>query len=87
MLAPGAKCITVTPLAAHGGSIPPLVAGPASRVSLDVEPGYGRVRYELDGHPVAIEGRRLEIGRRADYAHLVNSLTTSPASAGCAAAA
>ena len=78
LLAPGAEGITVTPLAAHGGSIPPLVAGPASGVSLDVEPGYGGVRYELDGHPVAIEGRRLEIGRRTDYAHLVRLADDEP---------
>src|SRR6478672_6739952 len=46
ILAPGAEGMVVTPLAAHGGSGPPLVAGSASHLTLTIEPGYGGVRCE-----------------------------------------
>jgi NAD+ kinase len=78
LLAAGVEGITVTPLASHGGSIPPLVAGPASRLTLDVEPGYGGVRYELDGRPAAVEGHELVIGRRPAYASLVRLAEDEP---------
>ena len=78
LLAAGVEGITVTPLAAHGGSIPPLVAGPARRLTLDVEPGYGGVRYELDGRPAAVEGHELVIGRRPAYASLVRLADDEP---------
>ena len=78
LLAGGAEGIAVTPLASHGGSIVPLVAGPASQIGLDVEPGYGGVRYELDGHPAAVEGHELEIARRAEYAQLVRLADDEP---------
>jgi NAD+ kinase len=71
VLAPGADGMAITPLAPHGGSVPPLVAGSASRVSIEVEPGYGGVRYELDGRPVASEAHELEIGISGNYATLV----------------
>jgi NAD+ kinase len=71
VLAPGAAGIVVTPLAAHGGSCPPLVAGSASHVTLTIEPGYGGARCELDGRPTAIEGRLLTVRDHRDYATLV----------------
>jgi NAD+ kinase len=71
ILAPGAEGMAITPLAPHGGSVPPLVAGSASRVSLAVEPGYGGVRYELDGRPAAPDTHEFEIGMSATYATLV----------------
>jgi NAD+ kinase len=71
ILAPGADGMVVTPLAAHGGSSPPLVAGSASHVTLTIEPGYGGVRCELDGRPTAMEGRLLTVRDRRDYATLV----------------
>ena len=78
LLAGGAEGIAVTPLASHGGSIVPLVAGPASRIGLDVEPGYGGVRYELDGRPAPVEGHELDIARRAEYAQLVRLADDEP---------
>jgi NAD+ kinase len=78
LLAAGAEGITVTPLASHGGSIPPLVAGAASRLTLDIEPGYGGVRYELDGRRAAVEGHELVIGRRPAYANLVRLADDEP---------
>jgi NAD+ kinase len=71
VLAPGAEGMAVTPLAPHGGSCPPLVAGPDSRVALTVEPGYGGVRYEVDGQPVAADTNEVEITLRPAYATLV----------------
>jgi NAD+ kinase len=71
ILAPGAEGMAITPLAPHGGSVPPLVAGSASRLSIAVEPGYGGVRYELDGRPTESDVHELEIGISASYATLV----------------
>jgi NAD+ kinase len=71
ILAPGAEGMVVTPLAAHGGSCAPLVAGSASRLTLTIEPGYGGVRCELDGRRTAIEGRLLTVRHQPDYATLV----------------
>jgi len=71
LLAPGAEGMAVTPLAPHGGSVPPLVAGAGSEVALAVEPGFGGVRYEFDGRPVEILGHDLTVGWLPDYATLV----------------
>jgi NAD+ kinase len=71
ILAPGAHGMAVTALADHAGSCPPLVTGSEGRLSLKVEPGYGGVRYELDGHHLAVEGDVLTVRRREDYATLV----------------
>ena len=49
MLAPGASGMVLTPLSPHGGSCPPLVAGPESRVTIRLDPGNGGARVELDG--------------------------------------
>ena len=49
MLAPGASGMVLTPLSPHGGSCPPLVAGPESRVTIVLDPGNGGARVELDG--------------------------------------
>ena len=74
--------MAVTPLAPHGGSCPPLVAGTGSRLTLTVEPGHGGVRHEVDGRPAAIEGRVLDIGWRAGYATLVRLADGEPRLAG-----
>lgn len=71
ILAPGAEGMAITPLAPHGGSVPPLVAGSASRLSIAVEPGYGGVRYEVDGRPTETDVHELEIGMSPGYATLV----------------
>ena len=71
ILAPAVDGIAVTPLATHGGSAPPLVAARTSSVALEVEPGYGGVRYELDGRPVEIAGHALTVVRSETYAAIV----------------
>ena len=82
ILAPGADGMAVTPLAPHGGSCPPLVAGAASTLTLTVEPGHGGVRHEVDGRPAAIAERVLTIEWRARYATLVRLAGDDPRLAG-----
>jgi NAD+ kinase len=67
LLAPGAEGFVVTPLAAHGGSFPPLVVGPRSRVSLTAHAGFGGLRYEVDGRP-ALQADAATVSLHADYA-------------------
>jgi len=75
VLAPGASGLVLTPLAPHGGCCPPVVAGSDSRLAIELFPGHGGARIELDGHiedridPHA--ARRLAIALRPDHATLV----------------
>jgi NAD+ kinase len=78
ILAPGAEGMVVTPLAAHGGSCPPLVAGKESVVTLTVEPRFGGARCELDGRPTAMAEGLLTIRHRPDYAGLVRLAGEEP---------
>jgi NAD+ kinase len=72
ILAPGAEGMSVTPIACHGGSCPPVIAGDGSRVGLAVESGHVSFRYELDGRPASAAGQALTVHHRADYATLVS---------------
>jgi NAD+ kinase len=78
ILAPGALGIVVTPLAQHGGVSPPLVAGPESRLTLSVEPGYGGSRFEIDGQEVGMEGFEVSVSLREEYASLVTLADQEP---------
>jgi NAD+ kinase len=78
LLAPGMEGMAVTPLAPHGGSCPPLVAGRDSELALTVEPGFGGVRYELDGRPAAVEGQELSVRWRPGYATFVRLADDEP---------
>jgi NAD+ kinase len=49
ILAAGTEAIVVTPVAAHGGSTPPIVVGARSAVRVAVEGGFGGARIEFDG--------------------------------------
>jgi NAD+ kinase len=75
IVAPGGSGLVLTPLAPHGGCCPPLVAGKDSRLAIELFPGHGGARIELDGQiqdridPHA--ARRLEIALRPDHATLV----------------
>jgi NAD+ kinase len=75
LLAHGGSGLVFTPLAAHGGSCPPLVAGPGSRLDIDLEPGWGGARIELDGQirgKLEPDGtRKLAVTMREDHATLV----------------
>jgi NAD+ kinase len=71
VLAPGSDAWLVTPLAPHGGCLPPVVVGARSRVTLAVEPGHGGARVELDGHPTGMPAGRFDLALRPDAATLV----------------
>jgi NAD+ kinase len=71
ILAPGADGMAITPLAPHGGSSPPLVTGPDSEVDLELDPGHGGVRHEIDGRLASLDGERLAVRQRPAYAKLV----------------
>ena len=71
LLTPTCDNFAVTPLAAHGGSIPPLVVSGNNEVTLEFEPGYGGMRMEVDGHRVEAGGHTLTVKRRSDYVTLV----------------
>jgi NAD+ kinase len=78
--------MVLTPLAPHGGACPPLVTGPDSELSLAVEPGFGGVRYEVDGRREPIEchreqtedSRDLAVRRAPTYAALVTFAGDEP---------
>jgi NAD+ kinase len=78
LLAPGAEGIVVTPLAAHGGAAPPLVAAADSRVRLSVQPGYGGSRFEVDGQELGGAAAELTLTLRAGYATLVSLADQEP---------
>jgi NAD+ kinase len=75
VLAPGGSGLVFTPLAAHGGCCPPLVAGGESRLTIELDPGHSGARIELDGQiQDRIEPhapRTLEVTLRPDHATLV----------------
>jgi NAD+ kinase len=71
MLAAGTEAVVVTPVAAHGGSTPPLVVGATSTVTIEIEGGFGGARIEFDGQVKELEPRVLETSWVADYATLV----------------
>jgi NAD+ kinase len=71
MVAPGAEAIVITPVAAHGGSTPPLVVGATSTVTIEIEGGFGGARIEFDGQIKDLVPSVLTTGWCADYATLV----------------
>jgi NAD+ kinase len=62
----------VTPLAPHGGSIPPLVVREGVDVVLDAHPGYSGFDVEIDGHAQEIEGTHFELSLASTPATLVS---------------
>jgi NAD+ kinase len=71
VVAPGAGAWVVTPLAAHGGCIPPLVLGSASHVRLLISPGFAGARVEVDGRPATLDPATLDLELRPDFGTLV----------------
>jgi NAD+ kinase len=78
LLAAGAGGIAVTPLAMHGGSCPPLVTGPEAVIELAVQPGYGGMRYEIDGRRCEIAGLDVTARLRPAYATIVTLSEEEP---------
>ena len=71
LLAPGTEAFVLTPLAPHGGSIRPLVLGRDSTVRVEVEPGYGGARAELDGQPTILGATAFALTMKPGHATLV----------------
>jgi NAD+ kinase len=71
ILAAGTEAVVVTPVAAHGGTTPPLVVGATSTVRIEIEGGYGGARIEFDGQIKELEPHVLTTSWHADYATLV----------------
>lgn len=72
LLAAGLEGFVLTPLPRHGGFSPPLVIGPRSRLHLDVAPGFGGARLEVDGQVDDERPRGLSISLREDVAMMVS---------------
>ena len=72
LLLAGAQAYLVTPLAAHGGSVPPVVLGAQSRLRIEVDAGHVGARVELDGQTTDLGGLTLELELLADQATLVH---------------
>lgn len=71
LLAPGIEAFVLTPLAPHGGSLRPLVVGPGSTVRIEIEPGFGGARTELDGQPATLGADAFTLALRTSHATLV----------------
>jgi NAD+ kinase len=75
MLAPAALGLVATPLAVHGGFCPPIVTGSEGRVELEVDPGHGGARLELDGqirdHLEPLVPQTIEVSLRPGHGTLV----------------
>ena len=75
VLAPAAAGLVVTPVAVHGGCSPPLVTGPDSTVEIELEPGPGGARVEVDGQVLdkaeALVSRVFSVTLRPEHATLV----------------
>jgi NAD+ kinase len=82
VLAPGSDAFVITPLAPHGGCCPPLVAGSESRLRIEIEPGHGGARIELDGRITELEPQVLEVQWQPTHATLVTLGDEEPFLAG-----
>jgi NAD+ kinase len=71
LLTPTCDNFAVTPLASHGGSIPPLVLAGHNELTLELQAGYGGMRLEVDGRGTDANTDTLTITRRGGYATLV----------------
>lgn len=71
LLAPGAAAWALTPLPHHGGFVPPLVVGADSRVEVEIDPGYGGARAEVDGQPATL-APAFSLTLRPGFAELVS---------------
>jgi NAD+ kinase len=78
LLTPDTDAFLFTPLPVHGGSCPPVVIGPTSELRLDVSPGHGGGRMELDGQAVDSRVATLTIGFRRGLATVVTFSDQEP---------
>jgi NAD+ kinase len=78
LFAPGADGFLLTPLPSHGGSHPPVVIGPGSRLRLVIDGGFAGARLELDGQRLDREAGAMEISLRGEVATLVSFSDQEP---------
>jgi NAD+ kinase len=75
VLAPGGSGLVFTPLSPHGGCCPPLVVAAESRLTIELDPGHGGARIEVDGQvrerADPLQPRTLAVSLRPDHAVLV----------------
>jgi NAD+ kinase len=75
VIAPGGSGLVFTPLAVHGGCCPPLVTPPQSWLTIELDPGHGGARIELDGQVAdrvdPLEPCRLSVSLHPSHATLV----------------
>jgi NAD+ kinase len=71
LLAPGSDAWLVTPLAPHGGCIPPVAVGARSRVTVTVDAGFAGARVEIDGRSTNLPAARFDLALQPDHVTLV----------------
>jgi NAD+ kinase len=71
LMTPETDAYLLTPLPTHGGSRIPLVIGSRSELRLEVTPGIGGARLELDGQTAQTDPPELTVRLRPDVATLV----------------
>jgi NAD+ kinase len=82
ILAAGTEAVVVTPVASHGGSVPPLVVGAHRQVRITVDGGYGGARIEFDGQIKDFEPHDITTTWCPAYATLVRFAGAESALAG-----
>jgi NAD+ kinase len=72
VLAADTPAFVCTPLAAHGGSAPPLVVPATSSLRIEVHPGFAGFDVEIDGQPRALAALTYRLAMHADKVTLVS---------------
>ncbi len=78
LLALRTDAFLLTPLTAHGGMCPPLVAGAESELELTIDTRHGEARLELDGQPTEMRLRTMSVRLRPAVATLVRFTDQEP---------
>ena len=71
LLVSGVSAFVVTPLTAHGGSVPPAVIPAGMELGIDVNPGFGGFDVEIDGHTMELDGTTFTLSLAAAKGTLV----------------
>lgn len=66
-----AECLLLTPVSAHGGSCPPLVADANAELRLLIDTRHGGARLEVDGQPVEVDHAELLVRLRSAVVSII----------------
>lgn len=66
-----AECLLLTPVSAHGGSCPPLVADANAELRLLIDTRHGGARLEVDGQPVEVDLAELLVRLRSAVVSII----------------